>query len=146
MAAMAPDRSKALADLCRRLGVASLYAFGSRAEEAKAWVEGRRARMDGGSSDLDLAVQPCERTWDVARKADTCTALEVAFGVPRADLVLLGEAPAFLAVEIIRGELLYCDDPVRQAREELFVLRRAGDLAPFHRARLEGLLDGSVRR
>lgn len=143
---MAPDRSKPLAELCRRLGVASLYVFGSRAGEARAWVEGRRERMADSTSDLDLGVQPVERTWDVARKADTCTAFEVAFDVPRADLVLLSEAPAFLAVEIIRGELLYCDDPVRQAEEELFVLRRAGDLAPFHRARLEGLLDGSVRR
>jgi hypothetical protein len=46
----------------------------------------------------------------------------------------------------VRGELLYRDDEDRQAREELYYLRRAADLAPYQRQRLEGILRGELRR
>jgi hypothetical protein len=61
------------------------------------------------------------------------------------DLVLLPEADAFLALEIIRGELLYSDDLDRQARYQLFVLRRAGDLAPFQKERIRAILEEGAR-
>jgi len=51
--------------------------------------------------------------------------------VGRVDLVVLPEAPPFLAVEIIRGELLFSEDLGKQAEDELYILRRAADLAPF---------------
>ena len=41
-----------------RCGIDALYAFGSRATEALACVEGGRAFDAGGPSDLDLAVLP----------------------------------------------------------------------------------------
>jgi len=50
------------------------------------------------------------------------------------------EADPFLALEVIRGELLYAEDLDRQARDELYVLRRAGDLLPFKRQRLRLIL------
>ena len=40
------------------------------------------------------------------------------------------------------GELLCCTDPIREAEYQLFVLRRAGDLAFFARARRQQLLPG----
>jgi uncharacterized protein len=55
--------------------------------------------------------------------------------VLRVDVVLLPTASPFLALEIIRGELLYCADADAQAQFELYVLRRVGDLAPFQRFR-----------
>jgi hypothetical protein len=63
-------------------------------------------------------------------------ALEGLLDVPRVDLVVLPEGNPFLAVEVIRGELLCCADPDAQAEEELCILRRAGDLAPLKRERL----------
>jgi hypothetical protein len=66
--------------------------------------------------------------------------------VSRADLVVLPEASTFLAADAVRGEMLYCDDEDRQAREELYYLRRAADLAPYQKERLEALLDGELRR
>jgi len=56
------------------------------------------------------------------------------------DLVLLPSASPFLALDIIRGELIYCADPHAQSEYELYVLRRAGDLAPYQRARHELVL------
>ena len=41
----------------------------------------------------------------------------------------------FLALAAVSGELLYAGDRVRESHYQLFVLRRAGDLAPFERAR-----------
>ena len=49
---------------------------------------------------------------------------------------------AFLALAAIRGNLLYCADSVEQAEYELYVLRRAGDLAPLERERQEIIFDG----
>lgn len=37
-------------------------------------------------------------------------ALEKLFGVKRVDLVVLPEADAFLSLDILRGEILYCRD------------------------------------
>ena len=63
------------------------------------------------------------------------TELEDLLGVVRVDLVMLTEAEPFLALDVVRGELLYCVDPDAQAEEELYVLRRPGDLAPHERER-----------
>jgi hypothetical protein len=71
--------------------------------------------------------------------------LEDLFGADRVDLVILPEASAFLALEAIQGELLYCEDEDDQAEYELYVLRRAGDLAPFERERREMILGGGGR-
>jgi hypothetical protein len=69
-------------------------------------------------------------------------ALEDFFQVKRVDLVILSEAPPFLALDIIKGELIYCSDPHRQAEDELYVLRRAGDLAYYERKRRQQIIEG----
>jgi hypothetical protein len=73
--------------------------------------------------------------WSVADKVRLARALEDLFGCTRVDLVVLGEADPFLAVEIIRGERLYADDSYQADEYDLYVLRRAGDLAPLERER-----------
>jgi hypothetical protein len=42
----------------------------------------------------------------------------------------------FLAAEIIRGERLFTKDEHEADEYELYVLRRAGDLAPLERERM----------
>jgi len=71
--------------------------------------------------------------------------LEGLFGVARVDLVVLSEAPSILAVEVIRGELLYTSDPLAQAEHELYVLRRAADLAHFQHERVEQIFTSRAR-
>jgi len=51
------------------------------------------------------------------------------------DLVDARRAAAFLALEIVRGERIFCREPVETDLFELYVLRRAGDLLPFERQR-----------
>ncbi|MGB9722995.1 MAG: nucleotidyltransferase domain-containing protein [Chloroflexia bacterium] len=71
--------------------------------------------------------------------------LEDLLDVPQVDLIVLPEADPFLALEVIRGELLYCTDPDAQAEYELYVLRRASDLAPYAHARYRAILEGEGR-
>lgn len=141
------ELQEALADICRRFCVVSLYAFGSRGKEVAARIAGDPPLPGRGGADLDIAVQPAPETLgDPRDRVSLLQALEGLFEVPRVDLVVLPEAGPFLAADAVRGELLFCDDEDRQAREELYYLRRAADLAPFQRARLEGILSGELRR
>jgi predicted nucleotidyltransferase len=141
------SRLNALGNLCRQHRVTSLYSFGSRAAEATEWVRVEREEFDETESDLDLAITLERETELSARERVRLTIdLERFFNVPRVDLVLLWDADAFLAVDVIRGDLLYCNDPDQQSLDELYVLRRAGDLAYFEEQRLSGILSGELRR
>ena len=59
------------------------------------------------------------------------------------DLVVLSEADPFLAAEIIRGERIFDRDSLEADEYELYVLRRAGDLAPLERERMALILGES---
>jgi predicted nucleotidyltransferase len=121
-----------LAQVCREMVAAeprmmAVYLFGSRAKG--------EARPD---SDVDLAVLFAEPVG-----LGDLVALENGFeerlGAP-VDLINVGTCDPFLALEAIRGERLYCADPVRCDEFDLYVLRRAGDLEPFERERRAMLL------
>jgi hypothetical protein len=58
----------------------------------------------------------------------------------RVDLVFLSGANPFVAAEIIRGERLFASDSHEADEYELYVLRRAGDLAPLERERMAVVL------
>lgn len=107
--------------------VRALYVFGSRANDS--------ARPD---SDVDVGVlftspQPLESTLRLAETLERSTGFDV-------DVVDVGRAGAFLALDIVRGERVATRDAVRTDEFELYVLRRAGDLLPFERARRDLLL------
>jgi predicted nucleotidyltransferase len=130
-------RADDLRVLCEKHGIDILFAFGSRAEEVSRRLAGEEPVAQRQTSDLDIGVLPLGgRAMPVREKAALAIELEELFGVARADLVLLTEADPFLAANIIRGELLYCADRRRADEYELYVLRRAGDLAPLERERL----------
>ncbi len=127
--------------LAQQFGFVALYSFGSRALEAKRCIEDGIPLDRVNPADLDLGVQyrrdlrpPIEDTIRLA------LALEEAAGL-RVDLVNACAADHNLSLAVIRGELLYCNDPGEQAEFELYVLRRAGDLAPFERERRRMLLE-----
>ena len=137
----------AIDEVCRRFGVANLYVFGSRAAEVAAHLRGEATAPGGSGSDVDVGVTPLPGKLTAAKeRVQLAVAIEDLLAVPRVDLVILPEADPFLAVEVIRGELLYCVDATAQAEEELYILRRAGDLAPLKRERLALILgDGATQ-
>jgi predicted nucleotidyltransferase len=121
----------------------AIYAFGSRADEARRAVSGAGGLADATGSDLDLGVLPEPATrLDAAQRADLTMALEELFRPARVDLVVVTEASPFLALDVVTGELLFVHDPDREAEYQLYVLRRAGDLAPFERERRALVLEG----
>jgi predicted nucleotidyltransferase len=134
-----------LCALARQYELAAVYTFGSRAAEVAAWVAGEGVKADCPESDVDIGVlllPGCALS--VENRVGLMQALEDLFGVARVDLVILPEAPPYLALDVVRGELLYVGNADVEAAYQLYVLRRAGDLAPFERARLQMILAGEA--
>lgn len=132
------DRLHALA---RRHELDAVYAFGSRADEIAKLVRGEGPVDSTNRSDVDIGVLPSpDHDLDVRARVQLAGELEDLFGVSRVDVVLLPQAPAYLASDVVAGDLIACVAPVREAEYQLFVLRRAGDLAFFERERRRQLL------
>jgi len=130
-----------LAALGRRYNLEAVYVFGSRAEEIAGRVRGQTVPARYPASDVDIGVKPPAGHWlNAKERVEIMITLEDLLDVNRVDLVILPEADPFLAVNVIRGELLYCADPHAQAEYELYLLRRAGDLVPLERERMALIL------
>lgn len=137
---------KLLCDLAVSNNLTAMYAFGSRVAEVVARLEGTVPTDPNLASDIDIGIQP-KRGYrlDLDQKVRLTIALERLFGVSRVDLVVCPEAPPFLAQEIVSGQLFCCTDPDEQAEYELYVLRRAGDLAPIEVERRRMILEEGAR-
>jgi predicted nucleotidyltransferase len=132
--------------ICEEHGVAALWAFGSRGREALALTRGEAGGVGDGGSDLDVGVLPARgRIQTPKQRVRLAAALEDLFDVPRVDLVIVPRAAPYLAVDVIRGELLVDRDPDATAEFELYVLRRAADLMPFLKMRRELILEEGGR-
>ena len=128
-------RIELLAELCRQFKIDILYVFGSRALEVVDWLADKRPDLAPGPADVDVGVKPGEPL-SVQDKVRLALALEDLLGVARVDLVSLPDADPFLAANIIRGERLYAHDTYQADEYDLYILRRAGDLAPLERERM----------
>ena len=134
-------RTERVAELCRRFGVLGLYAFGSRAREVQRWMAGGLPSLPPSESDVDIGVKVRRGALTVVKdKVALQVALEDLLQVGRVDLVVLDEADPFLAANVIRGERLYAEDGYLADEYDLYILRRAGDLAPLERERMELIL------
>jgi len=131
---MSAPLTDSLTGLCHEHALTALYVFGSRAHEIAARVAGRREPSEHPTSDVDIGVLP-PRGGRLSAKARVRLAqeLEAILGVDRVDLVVLPEAEAFLAADVVRGELLAATDLDAEAEAQLYFLRRAADLAPYLR-------------
>lgn len=107
--------------------ILALYLFGSR---------GRHEETEQSDVDVGVLFRKQESFRDLMLLED---ALQRRLGLP-VDLIDAGRASAFLALDVIRGERLFCGDPDRCDEFELYVMRRAGDLAPFEKERRQLLL------
>ena len=126
-----------LSRLAEKYKLSVIYAFGSRSKEALNFISGRNRILDFKGADLDIGVLPQTKgKLTVHQKVDLAADLEDLFEAHRVDLVSLPEADPFLAANIIRGERLYCREETEADEYELYVLRRAGDLAPLERERM----------
>ena len=137
---MKESAEEALALICQRFDIAALYAFGSRGAEIRRLVEQGQPQKSS-PSDVDIGVRPIPGSpLSLQNKVRLAIALEDLFNVDRVDLVSLPEADPFLAANIIRGERLYGRDEYEADEYDLYILRRAGDLAPLERERMALIL------
>ena len=138
-------RHQTLKQICQKFRVHTLYAFGSQAKRIRNLVEGRQDIPSSSSSDVDIGVKVVSgEKFSVTEKVNLALTLEELFGCKRVDLVSLSEADPFLAAEIIRGERLFSHNEHEADEYELYVLRRAGDLAPLERERMALVLGEST--
>lgn len=129
-------------NLCRKFGLHTIYLFGSREKKIKDWLNSPVRQLQSSTSDIDLGVRLLNaRSMDIGEKVRLTQAFESLFQEQQVDLVLLDEADPFLAVNVIRGLRLYTIDDYTADEYELYLLRRAADLAPFERARQAMILD-----
>lgn len=136
--------SERLRVFCVQNRLEILYVFGSRAGEISRYVKEGAGIAPENSSDVDIAVRVAlDRRLSVKDKVEMTSALEDLLGVDHVDLAFLHEADPFLAANIIRGERLFCMDEYLADEYELYILRRAADLAPFERIRMEHILNSS---
>ena len=122
-------------------GIQIIYAFGSRAKEALAIMEGKIAGFSPGSSDLDLGIKSSQRL-NVAVKVKIAIFFEDLFHLPRVDVVVIPEVPILLALEIVRGEILYTHDPTFEAEYQLYIMKMAADLLPHERIKQSMIMGG----
>ena len=135
------QRLQSLEHLCQEFSVDILYVFGSRATEVRDWFASTRHDLSQSASDIDIGVKPSSSAkFSVHEKVKLALALEALFGVTRVDLVSLSDADPFLAANIIRGERMFARDGHLADEYDLYILRRAGDLAPLERERMALIL------
>ena len=122
---------------CRRYGVEIMYAFGSRANEIKEVVHGTSLKKGSSPSDADIGVKVhVGSSLSLREKVQLGMEFEDLLGINRIDLTVISEIDPFVAANVIRGERLFCEDMYQADEYELFILRRAGDLAHLEKERL----------
>lgn len=81
-----------------------------------------------------------EQRLAVEEKVEIAIFFEDLFDVSRVDVVVIDEAPVFLAFEIVTGELLYCRDAIFEANYQLYIMAQAADLMPYEKMKREMIL------
>ena len=132
-----------LAKIAEQYDISEIYVFGSRAEEIAARAAGNKVEAEYPESDVDIGIETLAgKRLSARQKVLFAIALEDLFQVFRIDLVVISEVSPFLALEVVKGNLIYCKDRDEQAEHELFILRRAGDLAYYEKNRRKQVLEG----
>ena len=137
------DRFEKVCQVAESFELAIIYSFGSHAKAIIEWLEYKRLDLKiPAFSDVDIGVKPrAGKVLSVKEKAKLSMVFENMFSVNRVDLVVIPEADPFLGANIIRGERIYCLDAYESDEYELYILRRAGDLAPLERERISLVME-----
>lgn len=132
-------RLQKIEQVCRNYRVKAFYVFGSRSADMLRTIADDAYQLAPSQSDLDIGVLT-HSPLSIESKVNLTLELEAIFNAPRVDLFVLQEVDAFLAANIIRGERVYVEDSYLADEYDLFVLRRAGDLAELERQRMTMIL------
>jgi len=125
---------KEIAHLARKYRIQLIYAFGSRAKGVFYKVEGKPYTEveDLQKSDVDIGIKP-QFSLNVQQKVAISIFFEDLLDVSRVDVVSLIDAPVFVALEIVEGELLYAVNDTFEAEYQLYIMRLADELLPYER-------------
>jgi len=134
-----PPIKEKIQQIAAKYGLQIIYAFGSRAKEAREVIQGRLEQLSSTPSDLDIGVKP-KRPLTIEEKVEIAIFFEDHFHLNRVDVVILPEAPVSLAVDIVLGEILYAEDSTYEAEYQLYIMRMAADLLPHERAKQKMIL------
>lgn len=138
---MDEELQRGLQALADEYTLVAMYVFGSRAGEVAARLAGGPAPASQPDSDVDVGVEPQRgRMLSAQDRVRIMQRLEALLRVDRVDLVILPEATAFLAADVVRGELLLATDLDAESEVQLYYLRRAADLAPLLREQWHELM------
>ncbi|MFN3492620.1 MAG: nucleotidyltransferase domain-containing protein [Anaerolineales bacterium] len=132
-------RFKEIEQICKKYQVKAMYVFGSRGTELFRVIHDDTISLSSSQSDLDIGVLT-HSSFSIDDKVNLTLEFENLFSNAQVDLFVLQDIDAFLAANIIRGERVYAQDEYLADEYELFVLRRAGDLAELERERLAMIL------
>ena len=135
------DLSERIIDVCQRFNLVTLYVFGSQGSPIFDSIRKGTSLSLTEGHDVDVGVK-AHRNFplSVKQKVELTIELEDLLDAPRVDLISLDDADPFLAANIIRGERIYAADDYVADEYELYILRRAGDLAPFEKERINRIL------
>jgi predicted nucleotidyltransferase len=137
--------SRTIQALADRYQVFCFYAFGSRSTEVLDLMKGNCPEAGKSGSDIDIGVHYRRgHQAGLDESVRLAQELEGLFDSP-VDLVDITRARLYLALDIIKGELIYCSDEIAQAEYELPILRRADDLSFYERERRHMLMDGNAQ-
>jgi predicted nucleotidyltransferase len=125
--------------VCKKYQIRAFYVFGSRGAELFQAIQDDATQLAKLPSDLDFGALT-HSPFSMESKVNLTLELETLFGLSDIDLFFLQEVDAFLAANIIRGERVFAEDSYLADEYELFVLRRAGDLADLERQRMAMIL------
>lgn len=132
-------RFKKIEQVCKQYQIRAFYVFGSRGAELFQAIQDDSTQLAKTPGDLDFGLLT-HLSLSIEDKVNLTLELETLFGPSDIDLFILQEVDAFLAANIIRGERIFAEDPYLADEYELFVLRRAGDLAELERQRMAMIL------
>ncbi|MFO7867508.1 MAG: nucleotidyltransferase domain-containing protein [Candidatus Aminicenantes bacterium] len=125
--------------MARRHSLQIIYAFGSRSKEVLEVIQGNKERLSSSKSDLDIGVKP-EHPLNIDDKVQIACFFEDLLNLPRVDVVEIPTAPVSLALDIVQGELLYAEDSTFEAEYQLYIMKRAAELAPFEKMKKRMIL------
>jgi predicted nucleotidyltransferase len=133
------SRLQEVEHLCRKYRVKALYIFGSRRADMLRFLQEESFQLPASPSDLDIGVLT-HSPFSVENKVNLTLDLENVFTASNVDLFALQDVDSFLAANIIRGDRVYAEDDYLADEYDLYVLRRAGDLAELERQRMAMIL------
>lgn len=141
------DKLAALKSIAHSYGIALVYLFGSRSEEAYCSLHGDNPLIDDPLADIDVGVifqqhlPPAEKRYFLY--ADIYNDMIGLFNPYPVDLSFLQENHAVFQVEALKGICIYSMDENFKDRYEEMILRRAADFKPVLELFLKEALEGA---